>query len=241
MVEGIPLELFAGIQWEKYLRQMETDGTYGDEITLRAISNIFNVRIIVVSTLGQRGRVEILPENAIPFGRIILGHFAEGHGDHYAVLDDLNPMSETENEDHIDYSNIENTSVRNVGYGIEINNQELQSKNSHPESTSTSLLEQLPLEILEKIFLSALISSDYTFPNHVCWTFNNMITAVPVFKLFEKRCMGHLPRIYIDNLIALPKPLCSGEILVNMQKLITAYGSMSSVILELKRIITSTK
>ena len=37
MVEGIPLELFAGIPWEKYLRQMETDGTYGDEITLQAI------------------------------------------------------------------------------------------------------------------------------------------------------------------------------------------------------------
>ena len=72
MVEGIPLELFAGIPWEKYIRQMETDGTYGDEITLRAISNIFNVRIIVVSTLGQGVRVEILPENAIPFGRIIL-------------------------------------------------------------------------------------------------------------------------------------------------------------------------
>ena len=150
-------------------------------------------------------------------------------------------MSETENEeDHIDYSNIENTSVRNVGYGIEIKNQELQSKNSHPkenfnpESTSTSLLEQLPLEILEKIFLSALISSDYAFPNHVCWTFKNMITAVPVFKLSEKRGMGHLPRIYINNPIALLKPQCSGEILVNVQKLIRAYGSMSGIVLELK-------
>ena len=37
------------------------DGTYGDEITLTAISNIFNVEIIIVSTLEQGGRVEIVP------------------------------------------------------------------------------------------------------------------------------------------------------------------------------------
>ena len=68
-----------------------------------------------------------------------------------------------------------------------------------------------------------------------------MITAVPVFKLFEKRGMGHLSRIYIDNPIALPKPQCLGEILVNVQKLIRAYGSMRGILVELKRIIKSTK
>ena len=69
------------------------NGTYGDEITFRAISNIFNVEIIIVSTLGQGGRVEIVPENTNPFTRITLGHFTEGHGEHYVTLEDLNEVS----------------------------------------------------------------------------------------------------------------------------------------------------
>ena len=57
-------------------------GTYGDEITLRAISNIFSVEKIIVSTLGKGGKVEIVPENTNPFARITLGHFAERQGEH---------------------------------------------------------------------------------------------------------------------------------------------------------------
>ena len=75
-------------------------------------------------------------------------------------------------------------------------------------------MEQLPLEILERIFLLALISSDNTFLNGVCWTFNNTINAVPVFRLFEKKCVDHLPRVYISDLFALPKQRNLGEIFV---------------------------
>ena len=53
MTNGIPLAFFAGVPWEQYLQEMQMDGIYGDEITLRAIPNIFNVEIIIVSTLGQ--------------------------------------------------------------------------------------------------------------------------------------------------------------------------------------------
>ena len=68
----VSLAFFAGVPWEQYLQEKQMDGTYGDEITLRAISNIFNVEIIVVSTLGEGGRVEIVPENTNPFARIAL-------------------------------------------------------------------------------------------------------------------------------------------------------------------------
>ena len=71
---------------------MYLDGTYSDEITLRAISNIFNFEIIIVSTLGQGGRLEIVPENTNPFARITLGHFAEEHREHYMTLEDLNQV-----------------------------------------------------------------------------------------------------------------------------------------------------
>ena len=65
------------------------DGTYGDEITLRVISNIFNIEIIIVPTLGHGERVKIVPENTNLFTRTTLGHFAEGHGEHYVTLEDL--------------------------------------------------------------------------------------------------------------------------------------------------------
>ena len=93
MAKDIPLAFFDGVPWEQYLQEMQMDGTYGDEITLRAISNIFNVEIIIVSTLGQGRRVEIVSENADPFARITLGHFVEGHGEHYVTLEDLNEVS----------------------------------------------------------------------------------------------------------------------------------------------------
>ena len=77
MANGIPLAFSAGVPWEKCLQEMQMDGTYGDEITLRAISNIFNVEIIIVSTLGQGGRVETVPENTNPFTRITLGYLQD--------------------------------------------------------------------------------------------------------------------------------------------------------------------
>ena len=42
--------------WEDYLREMQNDGTIGDEITLRAMSEIFNVEFEVISTLGPAAR-----------------------------------------------------------------------------------------------------------------------------------------------------------------------------------------
>ena len=74
---------------------MSLERTYGNEITLRAIANIFNVEVVVISTLGERGSVTILPQQIV-----------------------------------------------------------LQISFEQPRTS----LEQLPLENLEKIFLSALIS-----------------------------------------------------------------------------------
>ena len=40
--------------WNQYINEMSSDGTYGDEIILRVVSNIYNVEIDIVSTLGQQ-------------------------------------------------------------------------------------------------------------------------------------------------------------------------------------------
>ena len=79
---GIPLELFAGIPWSQYVTEMARSETYSDEITLPTISNIFNVKIVVVSILGQDGLVRIISENSLPSSQIAFGHFAENQGFH---------------------------------------------------------------------------------------------------------------------------------------------------------------
>jgi hypothetical protein len=38
--------------WRQYLEHMRNDGTYGDNLSLLALSRIYNIQIFVLSTLG---------------------------------------------------------------------------------------------------------------------------------------------------------------------------------------------
>ena len=49
--EGMPLELFAATPWAEYLHSMIKNGAYGDQITLQATADLYNIEIVVVSTL----------------------------------------------------------------------------------------------------------------------------------------------------------------------------------------------
>ena len=61
--------------------------------------------------MGQRRRVATVPENTNPFARITLGHFAEGHREHYVTLEGLNEVS---SESKVDVTNIEDSAVENI-------------------------------------------------------------------------------------------------------------------------------
>ena len=71
--------------------EIQSDGKFGDEITLRAMSEIFNVEFEVISTLGPAARQIITPHNSVAMTRLHLGHFAENEGTHYVAL---NPNQE---------------------------------------------------------------------------------------------------------------------------------------------------
>ena len=74
--------------FKDYINEMTMDGTYGDEITL-----------------DREGSVIIKPKESIPLARIIVGHFAEGQGIHYVVLQ--RDGNSTEDEDDFDPLNSE--------------------------------------------------------------------------------------------------------------------------------------
>ena len=76
----MPLELFMGTSFSDYVGQMARDGTYGDQLTLRAASEIYNIQFTIISTLGDQGRADISPDGFDSLGRITLGHLAEGYG-----------------------------------------------------------------------------------------------------------------------------------------------------------------
>ena len=51
--DGVPLELFMGMPFSNYMVQMARDGSYGDQLTLRAASGIYNIQFTIISTLGE--------------------------------------------------------------------------------------------------------------------------------------------------------------------------------------------
>ncbi|XP_071083861.1 uncharacterized protein [Haliotis cracherodii] len=93
--DGSPLELFVGEDWDTYISGMLEEGTYGDHITLQAVSDMFNVDIIVHSSLGGDATVNIVPAYSVATQTISLGHFAEEEGEHYVALQ----LHETQSED----------------------------------------------------------------------------------------------------------------------------------------------
>ena len=154
------------ISWDDHIQQMDIERTYGDELTLRAFANIFNIEIEIVSTLGNGSWVSINPENSNPLGWFILGHFAEGQGDHYVCLQrEIAKDDKTQQQDLDDIAN-------NI---VENNAEEIVP--IRDETKEVAHLEALPVEIIEKVFLYCLITSSFEFPNHVCWICNNAIRS----------------------------------------------------------------
>ena len=62
-INGYVVRDFSNIPSDDYIQQMDIEGTYGDELTLRAFANIFNIEIEIVSTLNNDDRVSINPKN----------------------------------------------------------------------------------------------------------------------------------------------------------------------------------
>ena len=81
--EGFPLLEFLPefTSWEEYLRYMAKSNTFGDQITLFAAANLYNINIQVISTLGPGAQHLFEPSSSVPLGTVYLGHFAAG--EHY--------------------------------------------------------------------------------------------------------------------------------------------------------------
>ena len=73
--------------WTDYIEYMAQDGTYGDQLTLYAAANLYNVEIRIASSLGEGGQHVFSPSTSNSIATVNLGHFAENEGEHYVSLE----------------------------------------------------------------------------------------------------------------------------------------------------------
>ena len=71
--------------WDDYITHMARDGTYGDQITLYAAANLYNIDIQIVSSLGVGGQHVFSPSASVSAATVYLGHFAENQGEQYVL------------------------------------------------------------------------------------------------------------------------------------------------------------
>ena len=57
------MDVFSTQPWEDYLQEMSHHGTYGDQISLQAVTDMLGVEILLSSTLGSEGQVWIFPRS----------------------------------------------------------------------------------------------------------------------------------------------------------------------------------
>jgi len=76
-------------QPRNYLSRMSTEKEYGDQLTLQAMSQLYNMQILIVSTRNSATTL-ISPDGSSclssRYPLIILGHYPEGAGEHYVAL-----------------------------------------------------------------------------------------------------------------------------------------------------------
>lgn len=88
--QGEVMNFLTNNDLRKYLEELTTPGTFGDNITLVAIAKLFNAQILVVSSLGNGYHRIITPDDSDVYRdnlpTILLGHYGEDSGAHYVCL-----------------------------------------------------------------------------------------------------------------------------------------------------------
>ncbi|KAL9963694.1 hypothetical protein ACROYT_G027225 [Oculina patagonica] len=65
--------------WSHYLESMKKDGTWGDELVLRAAADCYETSIRVISSLGHDNELMINPATTANNSPLVLGHYHELH------------------------------------------------------------------------------------------------------------------------------------------------------------------
>jgi len=227
-----PIDAFvAENDLESYLASMMNTGTYGDHITLQRAAQMFCVNILVFSSLGPHATALLSPSPDFnpELPTLVLGHIAEGHGEHYVSLSISNEMVRN-TLDRLGFDQGNNGSV--------LNNDDSMYPFSTPSSTpptnelviadDTETMETLPNEILSEIIRWCMHDDC-----HMLGSFNRVSNE---FKTLTK---AFLPQIHLNDSLVQRLGLHSVlENFVSVRKLIRIAGKRSGLALRIRQLFS---
>lgn len=230
--DGMPLELFTGIPWTEYLQQMARDGTYGDQLTLQAIADMFNVQLDIISSSGEDYTTHIMPQYSQPIATFALGHFTEDHGMHYVSLTESydhhisnsRNMEMGEDQNHSDKDDASATMSANDEDGI------TDDRDTSDMSSNDGLFKNLPDEIVDMIF--RFLFSELT-NRALVESYNTLFNTCRRFRRIVSPYRHQLPQVHFR------KDMAPGW--HSILSLCRQFGKWSGVMIELKRIIDSNR
>ncbi|XP_022798204.1 uncharacterized protein LOC111336388 [Stylophora pistillata] len=91
--------------WEDYLTNMQKDGTWGDEVILRAAANNYGTSILVISNLSVANDITITPYQSGEYKRLVLGHVHEFHYVSLRPIEGHSRKRKLDNEEILDENN----------------------------------------------------------------------------------------------------------------------------------------
>ena len=230
--DGTPLELFSGTPWAQYLQSMARNGAFGDHITLQAIANLFNVQLVIYSTLGTLATQTITPVNGCPIATFYLGHFAEGAGEHYVCLVDDRQETSAANELNVSHSLMDEAEVPHGNQETEKeddDDEDASDKNcetqAHEKADEAESVPYLNPDVLEKVIKATLKTSPQMRQTlrAVSRFFQRVVDSVP------------LPQIYIPELEDY-----SDIRHVSLRRIIKMKGKNSGVVIALRQLMKIT-
>ena len=161
----------------KYLTHMAQDHAYGDQLTLYAAANLYNVNIHIISSLGAGASHLFHLGLNVPATTLFIGHFAENHGEHCIALNGLTqeenivvdvPVESIANHEEENHTKCHNNDEdrkeggqnNNVGHDQreteEEENDDCDYDDNGGSDANGGPTSQLPNEILDKIIDFAL-------------------------------------------------------------------------------------
>ena len=113
----------------------------------------------------------------------------------------------------------------------------LEEFNTSESCNGVNFWNVLPDKLMEKILFCAIEESGYTTPGHKGQTNQSILKTSKRFQIIENRGTFLLPRIYINPSDFLPEAAYKGKIKVSVRKITSAFGSSSSVALQISNFV----
>lgn len=246
---GTPLSSFVDENdWDVYLDRMTQNGEYGDHITLQRAAEMFNVQFLVISPLGINASTVVSSSNTYSDTSplLVLGHFAEGQGEHYVSLE--GPVSSyvqsiLENEAEMIFSAcvdqsdqgepLDNVQLPNPADNVQTDSSMAlpQIENQQSGSQDNDMNRQIDMPVLPTELLSLIVQLTLESDMAMLGVFNR------VSHLFKKLAEPFLPKIYLRE--ALGKTLeldYDNDNSISMLKLYKSAGRASGVAIRLKEL-----